>query len=141
MAAAAVLLLAVGWNLFHRAPEQRNVQSSPSLPDGEKGKKEEQPAVPLRESVVQAGSAVAEWTRRTTDVAILPSSSLLSAAGQTFEPLPMPLEDSEARPLAEAGAGVSSGLEPVAGSLRRAFGMMLHDLPMGLAAAGAEKAS
>jgi hypothetical protein len=55
--------------------------------------------------------------------------------------MPSPLDETDAKPLTEAGAGVSSGLEPVTSSVRRALGMFLHDLPMGLGARGPDKSS
>jgi hypothetical protein len=128
---AAALFLVV-WGLVRmRAPQSggpedivRHDLPSPQTP--------ERPQ-PLRESMADAGTAVAELTWRTADATMRPPGSLFEAAQQRLEPMPE-LDGAAVRPLTEAGAGVSSGLEPVTGSVRRALGMMFHDVPLGLSA-------
>ncbi|HZT83613.1 MAG TPA: zf-HC2 domain-containing protein [Gemmataceae bacterium] len=90
------------------------------------------PAPSLRDSVAEAGDAVASLTRKTADETMGPTALLRPMA-----PWP-PLDDEDpltpaleppARSLREAGQGVSSGLEPVAASARRAIGLFLSEIP------------
>jgi hypothetical protein len=89
----------------------------------------------LRESVAQAGSAVAALTGRTADEAVARTRVLLPDLGRpSLEEIDLapPLEVT-APPLREAGQSVSAGLAPVADFSRRAVGQFLRDLsPMGV---------
>jgi predicted anti-sigma-YlaC factor YlaD len=93
------------------------------------------PTVPmsLNESVAEAGSAVADLTRRTAGETLdntrdllpmtVPETSLASAGDwqQTLEP--------PTRSLREVGQIAATGLEPVTGSARRAVDLFLRELP------------
>ncbi len=84
----------------------------------------------LRESVTQAGEAVASLTSQTADETVGPTRWLVP----NVSPPELPKVDLEAiepptRPLREAGEGVSTGLEPVTSSARRAVGLFLRELP------------
>ena len=129
VAAAATALLAVwfGFPVFkpttpivippiaHKAPE-------PEPPV---------PAVNLRDSVAQAGSAVASLTSRTADETVAKTKVLLPVVvdpslgkvdlASTVEPT--------ARSLRETGESVTAGLAPVADSARRAVGLFFRELP------------
>ena len=90
------------------------------------------PAEPLRESMEQAGDAVAALTSRTASETAERTSLILPFVRQTAEPfadMPEGLEP-PLEPFREATQGVSSGLAPVAESARRAVGLFLRDLPM-----------
>ncbi len=131
-ATAAALLIVVAWQAFHAggtpaapAPIVQTPRPAPTPPA---------PAVAhatLRESVEAAGSAVASLTSRTADETVAKTKGLIpvivdpSMGKFDLEP---PL-DPPTRTLREAGAGVSSGLEPVADSARRAVGLFLRELP------------
>jgi len=85
----------------------------------------------IRDTVVEAGSAVAGFTVRTVDEAVDRTRVLLPTMDDSLLPpmeLPPPLETPS---LAEAGQGVSAGLEPIADSARRALSLFRRDLPVG----------
>ena len=79
----------------------------------------------------EAGSAVASLTSRTADETVAKTKGLIPVIVDpsigNFD-LPPPL-DPPAQDAAQAGEGVSSGLEPVADSARRAVGLFLRELP------------
>ncbi len=88
---------------------------------------------PLRESMEQAGSAVAALTSRTASETVDRTTLIVPLVRQTAPPLadvPAALEP-PLEPYREATQGVSAGLAPVADSARRAVGLFLRDLPMG----------
>lgn len=127
LALAACLFVALAVRLYwSRHPADPTPGPGPiaQQPDAE--------PVDLRGSVAEAGGAVVALTTRTADEAVgqtrwllppVPSPSLVTS--------PAPLEP-PVRALREAGAGVGVGLEPVAGSARRAVDLFLRDLPMDL---------
>jgi hypothetical protein len=94
------------------------------------------PAPSLRQSVDEAGSAVAALTHRLTgqtrDRARLLWGAAKPPGGAAALPdldgLRAPL-DPAAQPLREAGRGVSAGLETVAGSARRAVSFFTREIP------------
>jgi hypothetical protein len=130
LVAAASMLVALGWSLapsLPPTPQAPNplVQDLPTelapkdAPDG------------LRDSVTQAGSAVAALTSRTASEAVDQARLLLPAVTP-----PMPdgfdLQEVLAAPAVsfdDAGQGLKAGLEPVTSSARRAVGLFLRDLP------------
>ena len=131
-AAAAVLLIVVAWQAYRAG-------GAPTAPTPTAQGPGPAPAVPtpaeahttLRESVEEAGSAVASLTSRTADETVAKTKGLIPVIVDPslgkFDLQP-PL-DPPARTLREAGEGVSSGLEPVADSARRAVGLFLRELP------------
>ena len=126
LAVAAGLLVALGVRLFRGAP-------TPPAPVPEVGTHRPDPErpPPLRESVAEAGSALASLTGRTAGETVGETASLLPLVHGpelSAPDAPLPLEP-PTRPFREAGAGVSAGLEPVADSARRALGMLLRDMP------------
>lgn len=88
--------------------------------------------VSLRQSVVKAGSAVADLTTKQIDEAVestlrlLPSFDPMLPATDVATPL-----ETTARPLKEAGQNVGTGLEPLTGSARRAVALFVRDLTPG----------
>jgi hypothetical protein len=87
----------------------------------------------LSESVAQAGEALTALTRRTADETV-GSTRLLWPVVATPPPMEEPGElppalSPAARSWREAGQGLSSGLEPVTDSARRALGLFLRDIP------------
>jgi len=85
----------------------------------------------IRDTVAEARSALARLRVRTVDQAVDRTRELLPTMEDSLLPpmeLPPPLEPPS---LAEAGHGVSAGLEPIADSARRAFSLFRRDLPVG----------
>jgi predicted anti-sigma-YlaC factor YlaD len=86
----------------------------------------------LGASVTEASDAVAALARRTADETVEPTRLLWSVVAapplSTPAQLPPPF-DPTVRSLRDAGQGLSSGLEPVAKSARRAFGLFLREIP------------
>jgi hypothetical protein len=126
--AACVLLVLGGLRFFRPGP-----MPVPPPDDSARapGPKDDGPSGPpsLRASVVEAGSAVAQLTTRAADEAFdqtrallprVPTPSLDVGGAPDLEPPP--------RGLREAREGVSAGLEPVASSALRAFGMFRREL-------------
>jgi hypothetical protein len=125
LAAAAALLLAVGlWSwgpIKGKVPDDSRVVSvSPQAP-------------PLRESMSEAGQAVAALTSRTASDTVGRTTDLLPhLAGEALRPLTdPPAIEPPVQPLREAADGVSSGLAPVADLAQRAVHLFMRDLPMG----------
>jgi predicted anti-sigma-YlaC factor YlaD len=93
-----------------------------------------QPEKGVRDNVAEAGSAVVSLTLRTADETREQTRLLTEAL-----PMATPLPPLDATPpgldapvqtvLQEAGQRVSSGLEPVTSSARRAFSMFLREAP------------
>jgi hypothetical protein len=135
LAAAALLLLALG-----RVGWPFRGQPAGPVPAGPLAAA---PAEPLRDSMAQAGDAVAALTARTATATVDQTTTLLPlVTGAALDPFavaldgarpedgPMPMDPPMA-PLREASAGVSAGLAPVADSARRAVGLFFRDLPLG----------
>ncbi|MBI1916780.1 MAG: hypothetical protein HYS12_18900 [Planctomycetes bacterium] len=122
--AASGLVIALAGQLLPRP------MTSPRSPDEAIVVKSVPPAEPsIRDTVAEAGSAVAGLTARTVDQAVDRTRVLLPTMDDSLLPpmeLPPPLETPS---LAEAGHGVSVGLEPIADSARRAFSLFRRDLP------------
>jgi hypothetical protein len=128
-----VLLVGPGRSVADRQQERRvpNQPPPPSPPDAVEGPDT------LRESVENAGEAVASLTSRTAGATVgqtrglLPEVSSPPLVEVPWPPSEAPTEGS-IHPLREAGACVSEGLEPVTESARRAVDLFLRDLtPMG----------
>ncbi|HEV3263504.1 MAG TPA: hypothetical protein VG013_42100 [Gemmataceae bacterium] len=122
-AVAAAALLAIGITSFWPAPKKdtplvvRNTQ--PAMPET---------TVTLRDTVDQAGQAVGQLTARTANETV----------GSFWEVLTPPhLNDWDTQPqiepptqpLKETGQSAVVAIEPVTNSARRAFGMLLRDMP------------
>ncbi len=126
-AAAAVLLSSSPGRLIGETPRPRRRPPKAPVP-----RRVPEPPRPYPgESVEEAGSAVASLTSRTADETVAKTKGLIPVIVDPslgkFDLQP-PL-DPPARTLREAGEGVSSGLEPVADSARRAVGLFLRELP------------
>jgi predicted anti-sigma-YlaC factor YlaD len=90
-----------------------------------------EPKTSLRQTVADAGSAVVDSARRQVGQAVENTLALLPSIDDLP---PMEVEsplDATRLPLQEAGQAVSTGLEPVTGSARRAFTLFLRDLSPG----------
>ena len=85
----------------------------------------------LRESVAEAGSAVASFTSRTADATVAKTKILIPVGvDPTLGKLDLqPSLDPPTLALRQTGQGVSAGLEPVTDSARRAVGLFLRELP------------
>ncbi len=126
LAAAAALLVAVG--LWSWRPINGKVHE-----DGPKTVVRVEPAPPLRESMSEAGQAVASLTSRTASDTVGRTTDLLPhLAGDALKPLTdPPAIEPPVQPLREAADGVSTGLAPVADLAQRAVHLFMRDLPMG----------
>jgi hypothetical protein len=122
-AVAAAALLAIGITSFWPGPKKdtplvvRNTQ--PATPET---------TVTLRDTVDQAGQAVGQLTARTANETV----------GSFWEVLTPPrLDDWDKQPqieppmqpLKETGQSAVVAIEPMTNSARRAFGMLLRDMP------------
>jgi hypothetical protein len=129
--AAALVLVALGvrtWRPAEIDPTPKGGSPSVKAPEGDKNS-----APALRDSVAEAGVAVASLTTRTADATVGQTASLLPLLpAPTVEALASaPAIEGPIEPLREASAGVSAGLAPVADSARRAVSLFIRDLPMG----------
>jgi hypothetical protein len=129
-ALAAGLLVAA--TLYVLLP-QSNVPSVPGNDNVVQVPPVSQPIASLRDSVAEAGSALAELTQRAADDTFGQTRSLVSgtvkAASFDENRVLQDTLDPPARSLREAGQTVTMGLEPVTQSARRAFDLFLRDLP------------
>jgi anti-sigma factor RsiW len=126
-AVAAGLLLTIGI----RAGWSRIFPPAPTHHVPEQAVKPEEPIVPLRASVAEAGTALASLTTRTADETVGQTRLLIPTfTGPPFEEVgKAPAVDTPSQSLRDAGQGVSEGLEPVANSARRAVGLFLREIP------------
>jgi hypothetical protein len=129
LAASFLLAVTLGYSKFanwNAAPVP--VETAPIA----KVQKDPLPAPSPRDSVAEAGEAVASLSRKATDETVEQTRLLwpVAAAPFSFEgvDLQTPLEP-PAQSLREAGHNVSSGLEPVADSAKRAMNLFWRDLP------------
>jgi hypothetical protein len=83
----------------------------------------------LQQRVEEAGEAMVHLTRRTADETMGQSRLLLPDLKQSFAASGQPTTSSEAQPLRDVQQGVSSGLEPVASSARRAVALFFREPP------------
>jgi hypothetical protein len=117
--AASLLLMVVARSLWPPVPAAPEVVESPPPPTP-------------REAFVEAGEALAALPRITADETV--GSIRLLWPVVTPPPMEDPADlpppfDPTARSLREAGQGLSTGLEPVTNSARRAFGLLLREIP------------
>lgn len=130
--AASLLVAALGGYFWTRSADVNPAPSGAVPPVAIANPAETPPPPSLRDSVAEAGSAVANVTRRTADSTVeqarqllpavpTPALSEVSVLEQTLDP--------PARSLREAGQGVSAGMEPVTSSARRALDLFLREIP------------
>jgi hypothetical protein len=122
VAAAATVLLAVWFNFPVGQPTKPEVNPPFALKESEP--EPPAPSVNLRNSVAQAGSAMASLTSRTADETVAKTRALLPLTGDPFRAATTP-----ARPPRETGESVTASLEPVADSARRAVSLFFRELP------------
>jgi hypothetical protein len=130
---AASLFLAVFAGYRWINPKEPGPVSPGPVAEGGKGAPEAPtPAPSPRASVTGAGEAVASLSRKATEETVEQTRLLwpVATAPLFFDGIDLqtPLEP-PAQSLREAGSGVSSGLEPVANSARRAMNLFWRDLP------------
>lgn len=129
LALAACLPIALALRLDWHGPTPETGKQEPKVaavtPDV-KGT----PSPTLRESATEAGEAVAALTSQTADEAMGPTRWLVpNVSSPSLPKVDLAAIEPPTRPLREAGEGVSTGLEPVTTSARRAFGLFLRELP------------
>jgi hypothetical protein len=127
LAVAASLLLVLTFADHRPLPPAPTPAPTPEAPLVQK----EEPT--LRERVAEASTAVVDLAGRTADETVGQSRLLLPVV-MVAPPLETPADplspmETPMRSLREAGQGVSAAFEPVADSARRAFGMVLHEIP------------
>ena len=118
-AALAAAILVVLFAAGQRPPSEREIEPVTAV--------ERQS---LRTALTEAGSTVVQNARRQVSEAVSNTLQLVeSVEGPVLPPMDAewPLEPT-IRPLREAGQGVTAGLEPVAGTARRAFALFVRDL-------------
>jgi hypothetical protein len=132
-ALAASLLLAVfaGYR-WYNAKEPNPASPENMANSGDTTPKDPTPTPSPRERVTGAGEAVASLSRRATEETVEQTRLLwpVATAPLSFDGIDLqtPLEP-PAQSLREAGQHVSSGLEPVANSARRAMNLFWRELP------------
>lgn len=135
VAAAAAMLLVAVWQAAgtHGSATTPQPQPQPQpLVRADEPAKLPPPAPTLRDSVAEAGTAVASLTSRTADETVAQTKALLPVVTDpTLGRLDLgaPPLDPAARSLRETGEGVTDGLGPVADSARRAVGLFFRELP------------
>jgi hypothetical protein len=137
LAAAAAILLTLGlwsWGPISGGNLDRKAAPGSSQVAGPDPSSVHPPAPHLRDSVTQAGQAVAALTSRTASNTMERTTTLLPLVkGSGLDPLTEGDSAGEPKlePLREAAGGVSAGLAPVADQARRAVNLFFRDLPMG----------
>jgi hypothetical protein len=127
VAAAAMVLLAVWFSFPVRQPTKPEVNPPFAVKTPEL--EPVAPSVNLRNSVAQAGSAMASLTSRTADETVAKTRALLPAVvDPSVGKLDLPTV-APARSFRETGESVTAGLEPVADSARRAVSLFFRELP------------
>jgi hypothetical protein len=122
-AAAAALLMALfsGWSHFRTVPAIPPVAGDQNRPPS------------LRQSVEQAGYAVAAMTKRAADETLDQSRFFMQVALPTRRMLteeePIVLREPPLEPLRAVQHGVSDGFEPVTTSARRAVNLFWRERP------------
>ncbi len=127
LAVAACLLVAILARLYWvPAPTPPRSQPEPVA------RPQEPPPEPvgIRESVAEAGQAVASWTKGRAEEAVSEARWLMPRV--ETKNLMTPELEPPARTLRQAGAGVRAGLEPVKDSARRAVDLFFREVPMDL---------
>ncbi len=145
LAAAAAVLVVLGlWSWRPITGKPLPGQPGPGREIVQLPPRDEPPA-PLRDSVSQAGKAVASLGQRTasdtlerttTLVPLVRDPALDETARGSLAATPV---EPKLEPLREAADGVSTGLAPVADSARRAVNLFFRDLPMSQGKPGTEK--
>lgn len=123
LAASVALAVVVGFDAFRKpVPVIVEVVPTPApVPKIEKGE-------PIHKPFADAGEAIADITRRTTDKALAPSKTMIATAERI--PVPTPAEangPADANAFADAAEGARAGLDPVSSQPRRAVTRMLRD--------------
>jgi hypothetical protein len=130
LALAAGVLLALMLRFERTGPSSGNAnppvepvtKNAPTL--------EEKNAPTLRESAAELGEVFATLTTRTAEETVGETRRWVAQVPRPALPkVELPALEEPARPLREAGEGVSEGLEPVTTSARRAVGLFLRELP------------
>jgi anti-sigma factor RsiW len=128
---AAGLLVALGLRMFRPT----SPTPPPSAPGQNLVQKGQKPAPPIPaprtpEPDVKIGDAVADATRREANETVRATQEVLPAVvAPVLNDLDLSTALGPAQPLREAGSGVSTGLEPITNSARRAVDMFLRELP------------
>jgi hypothetical protein len=125
LATATVGLYLSGWLTFGKnQPQQPRIVEKQPTPE------EPKPAPSVRESVTDAGNALASLTTRTADETVGQTRFLVPmVTGPSLDEIDMPPGVEPTKSYLEASQGVSVALEPVTNSAQRAVNLFRHDLP------------
>ncbi len=126
-AIAAAMLLAVLIPSFWPRSNNGQVANVPIASVPQPTATEPQPT--LRDAVNQAGQALSGVTARAADETVVQPLTSLPMPTPRNEWDKPPQLDPSSRPLTETGQSAVVALEPVTNSARRAFDMLLHELP------------
>lgn len=144
-AMAASLLIAgltfAGFQYFdHAQPVPQIAQQDSQVPQPVRGPERQVASVPLDRSVQDAGEALVALTRRTADETLSGGRSLLPDVGRAepvnSSPLLKRTLETPAQSFREASTALSTGLEPVASSARRAVQLFWQDVSPSAVPAG-----
>jgi anti-sigma factor RsiW len=131
LAASLLLAISAGYRWFN-SNEPNPVKPGPVADADNNAPRESAITSSSREKVTGAGEAVASLSRKATEETVEQTRLLwpVATAPLSFDGIDLqtPLEP-PAQSLREAGQSVSSGLEPVASSARRAMNLFWRDLP------------
>ncbi len=127
LAAGIVLALIVRFHGMRLSPSiEREPDESASVPVLPK----EEAAPTLRDSAAELGEVFTSLTSQTANETVEQTRRWVSQVpSPTLPKVDLLSAEATARPLREAGQGVSEGLEPVTNSARRAVGLFLRELP------------
>ncbi len=140
VAVAASLLVAaagIGWYVSERLGFNKDqpqvpiiVNNTPTLPR-QSPDQQKPPSTPsMRDSVTDAGNALASLTTRTADETVGQTRLLVPmVTGPSLDELDMPPGVESTKSYLETSHGVSTALEPVTNSAGRALRLFSHDLP------------
>jgi hypothetical protein len=123
---AAAMLLVVALPSFWPAGKKEPTPTQPTVV--QTTQPSEETNVTLRDTVNDAGQAVGQLTART-------ASDTVGSFWEILTPPPLrdwdhpPQIEPPTRPLQETGQSAVAAIEPVTNSARRAFGMLLRDMP------------
>jgi len=139
VAVAASLLVAavgVGWyasgglSFSKKPPQVPVIVNNNPVPPPSSDQPKPTSAPSMRDSVTDAGSALASLTTRTADETVGQTRLLVPmVTGPSLDELDMPPGVEPTKSYLETSQGVSTALEPVTNSAERALRLFSHDLP------------
>jgi hypothetical protein len=131
LALAASLFVALALRFYWHGRPAKSATQIPVAKNPLPPQKKPEASPTLRESATELGAVFAALTNQTADETVGQTRRWVSnVTGPTLPHVDLTAMQSPARPLRQAGEGVSDGLEPVTTSARRAVGLFLRELPV-----------